>query len=529
MAIKNLEQELEQIFAQIFKPEQLNPTPPGDKKGKSSGSDDPVRAFLNTFGMVFDIKKTDIVDQVGAWQASDGKTVKSVKQYEDVFKADAKNATSITKLIEDTADEILTEFAKATLKSSNKYEIERIVKPGHVKLTYNVTADQYEKDVYKDVNDLKGEISKKVFSSGKSGKKLWETLNRNIEAIKNRNLKEGSKPKGAGFTMGGVFNVGHAEPVAKMSAAFLADGVNAISDNELISKDISAIKSRVQSKFGKLDLDFTMAREAAVWQNGKLIPNPNQKFYVKTNIETQFKNQIQNQMKGYDEGAGQAGNMAKELLSEVRAYLDKRYKYYTAKGWTAQAMSTPFIDQIGAGLVYHKSLVDLYKRGLAKNITKYKNAPLNTKLQETKPKRKTYKTTLKKFTAIPMSPPKGVRAKQGAEQGLGQGDLKQQRATEEAFKTRAFINAKLAKKVAGNMGRPGLINQSGRFAESVTLTNAASTGNMTHFDYTYNPLYRVFEGGKDFTPNYDPRPLIERSIRQLAAARLETKFTLRRV
>ena len=79
------------------------------------------------------------------------------------------------------------------------------------------------------------------------------------------------------------------------------------------------------------------------------------------------------------------------------------------------------------------------------------------------------------------------------------------------------------------MGRPGLINQSGRFAESVTLTNAASTGNMTHFDYTYNPLYRVFEGGKDFSPNYDPRPLIERSIRQLAAARLETKFTLRRV
>ena len=79
------------------------------------------------------------------------------------------------------------------------------------------------------------------------------------------------------------------------------------------------------------------------------------------------------------------------------------------------------------------------------------------------------------------------------------------------------------------MGRPGLENQSGRYAESVNIVNASSAGQQTHFDYTYNPLYRVFEGGGDFSPNYDPRPLIERSIRQLAAARLETKFTLRRV
>ncbi len=79
------------------------------------------------------------------------------------------------------------------------------------------------------------------------------------------------------------------------------------------------------------------------------------------------------------------------------------------------------------------------------------------------------------------------------------------------------------------MGRPQLENRSGRFAESVNIVSGTSTGNMSHFDYTYNPLYRVFEGGRDYTPNYDPRDLIEKSIRQLAAARLETKFTLRRV
>ena len=48
-------------------------------------------------------------------------------------------------------------------------------------------------------------------------------------------------------------------------------------------------------------------------------------------------------------------------------------------------------------------------------------------------------------------------------------------------------------------------------------------------DYTYNPLYRVFEGGRIIHQTMIQEPLIERSIRELAAARLETKFTLRRV
>jgi hypothetical protein len=102
-------------------------------------------------------------------------------------------------------------------------------------------------------------------------------------------------------------------------------------------------------------------------------------------------------------------------------------------------------------------------------------------------------------------------------------------STQDAMVARAYINSRISKQVAANMGRPQLENRTGRFAESVNVVNASSAGQQTHFDYTYNPLYRVFEGGRDFSPNYDPRPLIERSIRQLAAARLETKFTLRRV
>jgi len=100
---------------------------------------------------------------------------------------------------------------------------------------------------------------------------------------------------------------------------------------------------------------------------------------------------------------------------------------------------------------------------------------------------------------------------------------------QDSLVARAFINSRLPTQVANNMGRPELENRTGRFANSVNIVNASSTGNMSHFDYTYEPLYRVFESGTDYSPNYDPRPLIEKSIRQLAAARMETKFTLRRV
>jgi hypothetical protein len=79
------------------------------------------------------------------------------------------------------------------------------------------------------------------------------------------------------------------------------------------------------------------------------------------------------------------------------------------------------------------------------------------------------------------------------------------------------------------MGRPSLENRTGRFAQSAQVVNANALGNHIHMDYTYNPLYRVFEGGADYPSGYDPRPLIERSIRELAAQKLETKFTLRRI
>ena len=99
-----------------------------------------------------------------------------------------------------------------------------------------------------------------------------------------------------------------------------------------------------------------------------------------------------------------------------------------------------------------------------------------------------------------------------------------------AFDTRAFINSRLTKQVQSNMGRPALENKTGRLAESALVTNAVPKGGQLHMDYTYQQApYAVFENGNQFSPNFDPRVLIEKSIRELAAQRVETKFTLRRV
>ncbi len=86
-----------------------------------------------------------------------------------------------------------------------------------------------------------------------------------------------------------------------------------------------------------------------------------------------------------------------------------------------------------------------------------------------------------------------------------------------------MINQKLPETVRKNMQEPALQSQTGRFAESVRVTDVIQTPKgYPSFGYTYqkNP-YEVFELGKGrapwATPERDPRQLIDKSIREIAA------------
>lgn len=99
----------------------------------------------------------------------------------------------------------------------------------------------------------------------------------------------------------------------------------------------------------------------------------------------------------------------------------------------------------------------------------------------------------------------------------------------------ALINAKLPDKVRENMGPPGLENRSGRFANSVRVTEVTQTNKgfpSLGYSYEKNP-YQIFEQGAGKFPwatsERDPRALIDRSIREIAVEYITGRFYTRRI
>lgn len=103
----------------------------------------------------------------------------------------------------------------------------------------------------------------------------------------------------------------------------------------------------------------------------------------------------------------------------------------------------------------------------------------------------------------------------------------------ELNKLRTKINRRLGAEIRRNMGRPALINRTGRFSNSAVLLSLQPRGETQiqgDFSYLLFP-YATFERSDRWDPNFDPRPLIKKSIRNLALELSEQKFTfyLRRV
>jgi hypothetical protein len=95
------------------------------------------------------------------------------------------------------------------------------------------------------------------------------------------------------------------------------------------------------------------------------------------------------------------------------------------------------------------------------------------------------------------------------------------------------LNKKLPDTVRRNMREPGLQNRTGQFAESVKVTNIMQTPQgFPSIGYTYQrDPYEVFEMGSSgnwATPERDPRTLIDRSIREVAAEFALGRFYTRR-
>jgi hypothetical protein len=97
-----------------------------------------------------------------------------------------------------------------------------------------------------------------------------------------------------------------------------------------------------------------------------------------------------------------------------------------------------------------------------------------------------------------------------------------------------LINKQLPDTVRKNMREPALVNRSGRFADSTKVTDIIQTPKgYPSIGYTYrrNP-YQVFEEGSSgnwSNGDRDPRDLIDKSIREIAAQFAIGRFYTRRV
>ena len=103
--------------------------------------------------------------------------------------------------------------------------------------------------------------------------------------------------------------------------------------------------------------------------------------------------------------------------------------------------------------------------------------------------------------------------------------------TTDAVKIQTLINKRLQAEVRRNMGRPALINRTGRFSNSVELTSLKPTPLGFAGDYTYQlSPYETFEntGDRKWPTGYNPKPLIAKSIRNLAEQYTVQRFTILR-
>ena len=111
-------------------------------------------------------------------------------------------------------------------------------------------------------------------------------------------------------------------------------------------------------------------------------------------------------------------------------------------------------------------------------------------------------------------------------------DTEKQSNLGDLSKLEMLINKRLPAEVRRQMGRPALINRTGRFSNSVKVEGLRPTAKGISADYTYQlSPYETFEntGSKRWPVGYNPKLLITKSIRTLALAYTEKKLvSLRR-
>jgi hypothetical protein len=190
-----------------------------------------------------------------------------------------------------------------------------------------------------------------------------------------------------------------------------------------------------------------------------------------------------------------------------------------------------FVNMEGSSTLKEKIETVLVLNITGKTLSKQKNVKVTTQKHKLKTSTKDRSESKKgKGSALAMAAAKGRASRPPSKKSKGAG-----KSSVSMFSYMAMINKRLPQTVRENMGAPALENRSGKFASSVRIRDVNTTPQgHPSFGYTYakNP-YQVFEVGTGSapwaTPQRDPRKLIDKSIREVAAELAIGRFYTRRL
>jgi len=508
MAIANLQREIDLIVKQLE-----NPT--------GSGADNPLRKYMNSMFGSYTFSEEIVLKQLKAIT----RKIKDANE-KDGFKrekpgvASSKNVRGSAFSSDDEAN--LKKFAKkwvALAKTEAKKKaasVETVVtdKGGVVKIDAQFfDGKATDQGIYKHFSKMQSNILKALRADED---KIVQDI---LDTTRESKFNDGKQGPEA------LFDVGHIQSVAENKLSVLTKGISELEGVSDVFGDATKGKELIfdasQKSVDTLQMEIKLndSIEIGIGDKG---------FTGSTTVSYEPEAWSVNQI---DKNARDSaiGKLIKRQETGILAYIDellaKQLEGLTvgSKAYEHRKGSDSLNDMVIATLINNPQMRKMFGKGIAKNLSKHKKLPKgrNNSVDAIAKIKMPKRRRLKGGGIAKL--PKGSRKIKNVESGAGNNLM------QKAFETRAFVNSRLSKTIKGNMGRPSLINQTGRFADSAQVTNAMAVGNQIHLDYSYNNAYRVFEDGRDYPAGFDPRPLIERSIRELAAARLETKFTLRRV
>ena len=215
--------------------------------------------------------------------------------------------------------------------------------------------------------------------------------------------------------------------------------------------------------------------------------------------------------------------LGSQILNSVESAKEKQIKQKLQKDLQAALLKLGGLGELKGS----DSLSSAYRKKVIKEISKPFKKLKNTKV---------ITEDIKIKESSPVQQKKNVKAKKVNVSGsrpLKKRKLKGEKgASSIPFELLGILNDRLPETLQKNMQSPALNYRTGRFAESVRVIDVLQTNKgYSSFGFTYQKSpYQTFEVGyRQGTLDRDPRKLIDRSIREIAAEYAIGRFFTRRV